>query len=209
MRRREFIGLLIGVAVAWPVAAHAQRPASKLYRIGMVETVTPALNVANLSAFRKGLRKRGYVEGKDFVIEYRSADGVAERFPQLASELVGLNVDLIVTRGTPAALAARDATTTISVVMAAIGEPVEAGLVASLGRPGGNVTGVSVFANELAGKRVEFFHELLPRSSRVALLNNMSNPVIPPQWEETKRAARDHQEDGGSSAYSRERARAR
>jgi putative ABC transport system substrate-binding protein len=190
MRRREFIGSLIGTAVTWPLAARAQQPASKLYRIGMLETVSSALNVGNLEAFREGLLELGYVEGKNYVIEYRSADGVAERFPQLASELVRLNVDLIVTRGTPAALAARDATTTIPVVMAAVGEPVGAGLVASLARPGGNVTGFIAFANELAGKRVELVKELLPGSSRVALLSNMSNPVTPPQWEETKSAAR-------------------
>jgi putative tryptophan/tyrosine transport system substrate-binding protein len=190
MKRREFILVIGGAALAWPVAARAQQPASKLYRIGMLETVSSALNVDNLEAFREGLLEIGYVEGKNYVIEYRSADGAAERFPQLASELVRLNVDVIVTRGTPAALAARDASTTIPVVMAAVGEPVGAGLVASLARPGGNVTGFSVFANELAGKRVELVKELLPGSSRVALLNNMSNPVTPPQWEETKRAAR-------------------
>jgi putative ABC transport system substrate-binding protein len=186
MKRREFILLIGGAALAWPVAARAQQPASKLYHVGMLETVSSALNVDNLEAFREGLLELGYVEGKNYVIEYRSADGVAERFPQLASELVRLDVDVIVTRGTPASLAARDASTTIPVVMAAVGEPVGAGLVASLARPGGNVTGFSAFANELAGKRVEIVKELLPGSSRVALLNNMSNPVTPPQWEERR-----------------------
>jgi putative ABC transport system substrate-binding protein len=191
MRRREFIVLLTGTAMAWPIAVHTQQPASKLYRIGMLETVSPALNAANLNAFSKGLQELGYVEGKNCVIEYRSADGVAERFPHFAAELVRLKVDIIVTRGTPATQAANAATSTIPVVMASVGEPVEAGLVASLARPGGNVTGVSVFANELAGKRVELVNELLPGISRIALLNNMSNPVTPPQWEETKRAARE------------------
>src|SRR5215469_17754942 len=114
----------------WPLAGRAQQRASKLYRIGMLETVPSALNAANLTAFRKGLLELGYIEGKNYVIEYRSADGFPERFPQLASELVRLPVDLIVTRGTPAALAARDATTTIPVVMAASGDPVGVGLVA-------------------------------------------------------------------------------
>ena len=99
MRRREFILLLGGAAMAWPDAAYAQQPASKLYRIGILETVPSALNVANLEAFRKGLLELGYLEGKNYVIEYRSAEGFPERFPQLASELVRLPVDLIVTRG--------------------------------------------------------------------------------------------------------------
>ena len=189
MRRREFIGNLIGTAVAWPIAASAQQPVSKLYRIGMLETVSPALNAANLNAFRNGLKERGYVEAKDYVIEYRSADGVAERFPHFAAELVRLKVDVIVTRGTPATQAAKAATITVPVVMAAVGDPVGVGLVASLARPGGNITGFSLFYNELAGKRVELVKELIQGSSRVALLYNMSNPVIPPQWEDTKRVA--------------------
>jgi putative tryptophan/tyrosine transport system substrate-binding protein len=133
MRRRDFISLLSGAVIAWPLVARAQQPASKLYRIGMLETVRSTLNVANLDAFRKGLRELGYVEGKDYVIEYRSADGVAERFPQFATELVRLKVNLIITRGTPAAQAAKGATTTIPVVMAASG--VGIGLVASLAQP--------------------------------------------------------------------------
>jgi putative ABC transport system substrate-binding protein len=191
MRRREFIGLLIGVAVAWPVAARAQRPASKLYRIGILETVPSALNVANLEAFRKGLLELGYFEGKNYVIEYRSAEGFPERFPQLASELVRFPVDFIVTRGTPAALAARDATSNIPVVMASTGDPVGVGLVASLARPGGNITGLSSFSTELAGKRIELVKELLPGISRVGLLANMSNPALSLSWEETKRVARE------------------
>jgi putative ABC transport system substrate-binding protein len=143
-----------------------------------------------MNAFRKGLLELGYFEEKNYVIEYRSADGVAERFPHFAAELVSLKVDVIVTRGTPAAQAAKSATTTIPVVMAAIGEPLGVGVVASFARPGGNVTGSSAFNIELAGKRVELVKELIPGISRVALLSNMTNPVTPPQWEETKRAAR-------------------
>jgi putative ABC transport system substrate-binding protein len=175
----------------WPLTAHAQQPPSKLYRIGMLETVSPALNAANLNAFRKGLIERGYVEEKNYVIDYRSADGIAERFPQLAAELVRLKVDLIITRGTPATLAAKSATTTIPVVMASSGDPLGVGLVDSLAHPGSiNVTGFSTYSTELAKKRVELVKELIPGASRMALLSNMSNPVTPPQWEETKRSAR-------------------
>jgi putative ABC transport system substrate-binding protein len=189
MRRRGFICCLIGTAVAWPLAAQAQQPASTLYRIGMLETVPSALNAANMNAFRKGLLELGYVEGKNYVIEYRSADGFPERFPQLAAELVRLPVDIIVTRGTAAPLAARDATTTIPIVMAGSGDPLGVGLVASLAHPGGNITGSSSFGTELAAKRIELVTELLPGISRVGLLANMSNPAYPIIWKETKRAA--------------------
>jgi putative tryptophan/tyrosine transport system substrate-binding protein len=190
IKRRMFIALLGSGVMTWPSIPHAQQPTAKPFRIGVLETVAASQNSANWNAFRKGLQERGYEEGKNLVIEYRSADGVAERFPHFAAELVSLGVDLIVTRGTPAAQAAKTATAFIPVVMVAIGEPVRAGVIASLPRPGGNVTGFSTFSTELAGKRVELVKELLPGSSRVALLNNMSNPVTPPQWEETKRAAR-------------------
>ncbi len=187
MKRREFITILGGAAVAWPLAARAQQPA-KTYRIGMLETVSPALNAAQLDAFRKGLRELGYVEGQTYTIEYRSADGQAERFPDLAAELVRLGVDLIVTRGTPATIAARNATGTIPVVMASVGEPLL--VVDSLARPGSNVTGLSAFVNVMTSKRLELTKELVPAISRIALFHNMSNPVAPPQWEETKTAAR-------------------
>lgn len=190
MRRRDLIVLLCGAVVVRPLVALAQQPASKFYRIGMLETVPSAFNATNLNAFRSGLQELGYAEGRNYVIEYRSADGFPERFPQLASELVGLPVDLVVTRGTPAALAAKEATKTIPVVMAASGDPVGAGVVASLARPGGNITGSSAHSTELAAKHIEIVTELLPGTSRVGLMANMSNPVSPPQWEETKTAAR-------------------
>jgi putative ABC transport system substrate-binding protein len=190
IRRRLFIALLASGIMVWPCITRAQRPTSSPFRIGVLETVAATLSSANWDAFRRGLQERGYEEGKDFVIEYRSADGVAERFPQFADELVRLGVDLIITRGTPATQAAKSATAKIPIVMAPVGEPVGTGVVASLARPGGNVTGFSAFSNELAGKRVELVKELLPASSRVALLNNMSNPVTLPQWEETMWAAR-------------------
>jgi ABC-type uncharacterized transport system substrate-binding protein len=186
MRRREFITLIGGVA-AWPFGARAQQP-TKHYRIGILETISPALNVAHLQAFRNGLRELGYVEGQTYTIEYRSADGQAERFPKLASELVHLGVDLIVVRGTPAAIAAKNATTTIPVIMASVGDPLL--VVDSLARPGGNVTGLSAFVNEMISKRLELIKELVPAMSRIGLFANMSNPVSPPQWEETKTMAR-------------------
>jgi putative tryptophan/tyrosine transport system substrate-binding protein len=187
VNRREFI-LLFGSA-AWPLGARAQQT-GRVWRIGVLETVSAALNVSNFDAFRRGLRELDYIEGRNYVIEYRSADGRAERFPELAAELVRLQVDLIVTRGTPAARAAKEATTQIPVVMAAIGEPLGVGVVASLARPGGNITGFSAFVTELSGKRVEILKEAFPGVSRIGFLNNMSNPVIPPQWDVTKNAAR-------------------
>jgi putative tryptophan/tyrosine transport system substrate-binding protein len=135
-RRREFIRLL-GGAATWPLAARAQQ--SKVYRIGLLETVSVTLNAANYNALRQGLRELGYVEGQNLVIDYRSADGRAGRFPDLATELVRRNVDLMITRGTPAALAAKNATATIPVVMTASGDPVGTHLVASLARPGGSM----------------------------------------------------------------------
>jgi putative tryptophan/tyrosine transport system substrate-binding protein len=187
VRRRKFITLLGGAVVAWPVAARAQQP-TKSYRIGMLETISASLNAAHLDAFRKGLRELGYVEGKNYTIEYRSADGHAERFPELAAELVRLGVDLIVVRGTPGTIAAKNATGTIPVVMASVGDPLL--IVDSLAHPGRNVTGLSAFVNEMTSKRIGLMKELVPAMSRIALFANMSNAVSPPQWEETKTAAR-------------------
>ena len=189
MDRRAFIGSLAGGLLAAPLAAEAQQ-AGKVYRIGMLETRSTILNMANIDAFRQGLLELGYKEGQNLEIVYRSSDGRDERFPGLASELVRLQVDLILTRGTPAALAAKSASQTIPVVMAASGDPVGSGLVASLGRPGGNVTGLSLYNVEIYAKRVELLRELVPRLTRIAGLFNMSNPVLPLQWKEVERAAR-------------------
>jgi putative ABC transport system substrate-binding protein len=188
IERRAFVAgslCLLGASLA----AGAQ-PAGRAYRIGMLQNAPAALNTANLDAFRRGLRELGYVEGQNVVIEYRSADGRDERFANLATELVRLNVDLIVTRGTPAALAAKNATGTIPVVMAGIGDPVGQGVVASLARPGGNITGLSGLNTEIYGKRVELLRELLPGATRVAAIFNMSNASHPPQWKELELAAR-------------------
>jgi len=187
MDRRTFIGGVAGSLLAAPLAAPAQQ-AGKVYRVGILEPIPAAQNAANLDALRKGLRELGYVEGQNLIIEYRSADGRAERFPELASELVRLKVDLLVTRGTPAARAAKNATGTIPVVMATMGDP--RAIVASFAHPGGNITGVTTFSTELQAKRIELLKELVPNLSRVALLHNMGNPAAPPEWEETKTAAR-------------------
>jgi putative tryptophan/tyrosine transport system substrate-binding protein len=186
MDRRTFIGGVAGGLLAAPLGTRAQQ-VGKVYRIGILEPIPAAQNAANLDALRKGLRDLGYVEGRNLVIEYRSADGRAERFPDLATELVRLKVDLIVTRGTPATNAAKSATETIPVVMAAM-RPLA--VVASLAQPSGNITGVTTFSTELTGKRIELLKELVPNLSRVALLHNMGNPAAPPEWDEVKTAAR-------------------
>lgn len=187
MDRRAFIGGVAGGLIATPLAARAQQ-VGRIYRIGLLESVPAAQNAANLDALRKGLRDLGYVEGRNLIIEYRSAEGRAERFPDLASELVRLRVDLIVTRGTPAAMAAKDATETIPLLMATMGDP--RAIVTSFAHPGGNITGVTTFSTELTAKRIELVKEMVPNLSRVGLLHNMGNPAAPPEWEETKRAAR-------------------
>jgi len=166
--------------------AHAQKETTR--RIGVLYLGAPHSN-PNFDVFVQGLRELGYVEKQNYILEYRSADGDAQRFPELATELVRLRVDLIITRGTPAAQAAKNVTETVPIVMAAIGDPLGVGVVASLARPGGNVTGLSAFVTELSGKRVEIMKELLPSISRVALLQNMGNPVSPPQWEAMKTVA--------------------
>ena len=185
MRRREFITLLGGAAAAWPLAARAQ---AKVYAIGILETVPRAQNQANFAALLNGLRELGYVEGQNLASTTARPTAKASVSPSVA-ELVRNRVDLIVTRGTPAARAAKAATTTVPIVMAAIGEPLGVGVVASLARPGGNVTGLSAFVTELSGKRIELLKETFSSVSTVGFLNNLGNPVAPPQWEATRAVA--------------------
>jgi putative tryptophan/tyrosine transport system substrate-binding protein len=170
-----------------PLPLSAQS-SSKIWRIGVLETTSMALNAPNFDAFRQSLRHLGYVEGQNLIIEYRSAEGRGEHFPELAADLLHLNVDVIVTRGTPAVLAAKKATTTTPIVMAAMGEPLM--VVASLAHPGGNITGLSGYTTDLEAKRVEVIKELIPGAVRIAGLYNMGNPVVPPQWSELQTAAR-------------------
>ena len=162
--------LVLGV-MAVPVPAGAT-PGTKPHRIGFLGNSTAALERNLVEPFRQGLRERGYVEGQDVVIEYRWAEGNYERFPGLIAELIGLKVDVIVTAGTPAALAVKRATTTIPVVMIAVGDPVGTGLIASLARPGGNVTGLTSIAADLEGKRLELLREVIPRLTRLSVLWN-------------------------------------
>jgi len=189
MKRREFIALLGGTAVAWPLAARAQQ-AGKVHRIGVLETISTTLNVANFYALREGLRQLGYAEGQNLVIEYRSADGRDDRFPGLARELLALKVDVIVTRGTPAAKAVKNATSTVPVVMTASGDPVGVGLVTSLARPGGNITGLSAIVGELSPKRLELIREIVPGLARIAVLANTSNDAVRRDWARIETAAR-------------------
>ncbi len=169
--RRAFLGMLAGNFFAAPLAASAQQ-AAKVPRIGYLVTGSPESpeTRAVLAAFRQGLREHGYVEGQNIVIEYRAAEGKMERLPDLAAELAALKVDLIVAPNTPAARAARQATTTIPIVAPVMGDPIGDGLVASLARPGGNITGLTFLGPELVPKRLQVFKEALPKVSRVAAL---------------------------------------
>ena len=167
--------LLGGAAAAWPLAARAQ-PSGKTYRIGFLGPGSYAERKRDIDALQTGLRRLGYEEGKNIVIEYRWADGRYERLPELTAELVKLNVDVLVTVGTPGALAAKQATSTIPIVLAAVGDPVAAGIVDSLARPGGNVTGLTFFFVEICAKRVELIKEAIPALSRIAVLINPANP---------------------------------
>jgi len=177
MRRREFISL-VGGAAAWPVVARAQ-PSGKMYRIGFLGVTSPAEYRRLVDTFLTGLRQLGYEEGKNIGIHYRWAEDRFDRLPALAAELVKLNVDVIVTHSTPGALAAKQATTTIPIVMAAVADPVASGLVASLARPGGNLTGMTFFVPEVCAKRVELIKEAIPTLIRVAFFVNPANPSHP------------------------------
>jgi putative ABC transport system substrate-binding protein len=191
MKTRRELLLALGAGLAWPLASRAQqatKPAPRLFRVGMLEASSQSSNRANFEAFRDGLRDLGYVEGQNLVIDYRSADGRAERFPDFVADLMRLKADAIVVRGTPAALAAKLAAP-IPVVMAASADPVRLGIVASLSRPGGNVTGLTTQVRELTVRRLELLKEVAPHLARVGNLLNMSNPAGVTQWKESEAAA--------------------
>ncbi len=174
MKRREFIGL-VGGAAAWPLTASAQQAGGKIVTIGIlaIEPWPP------IDTFRHALDDLGYIEGKTVRFEYRYAKGHNERLPELANDLVGLNVDVILTWGTDAVLAAKQATTTIPIVMGAIGDPLGIGIVTNMARPGGNITGSSSRAAELESKRLQLLKEVVPGLSRVAILFNPTNHYMP------------------------------
>jgi putative ABC transport system substrate-binding protein len=187
--RREFIMLLGSAAATWPLPIGAQ-PSRKSPRIGVLLPGTPTSFAPRAKAFLGGLRDLGYVEGQTIAIEWKWGEDRIERFPELAAELVRANVDVIVTGGTSAATALKGATTTIPIVMAIIGDPVAAGLVDSLARPGGNVTGFSIIAPELGAKRLELLKEIVPDVFSVAVLLNPKNPQSRIELNEMQAAAR-------------------
>jgi putative ABC transport system substrate-binding protein len=181
IQRRKFLATLLGGAAAWPLAARAQQP--KVPTIGV-------LVIGNISPeefwreFRQGLRDLGYIEGQNIRFEFRSAEGQINRLPELAAELVRLKVDVIVTWFTPTAVAAKQATREIPIVMAETGDPIGTGLVASLPRPGGNVTGIAAVTAELAGKSVQLIRDMLPSARRVTALANATDPFSKPFLEQ-------------------------
>jgi len=171
MRRRKFITLIGGAAVAWPLAARAQQ-AGKVWRIGFLSAISREASFRSYAALRQGMRELGYVEGKDFVIEWRSVEGKYERFPEIVGELVQLKLDVIVTGVTAALPPLRRATSTIPIVMAYSTDPVGNGLVASLVRPGGNITGLAGSSDDSSPKQLELLTTVVPNVSRVGLLGN-------------------------------------
>jgi putative tryptophan/tyrosine transport system substrate-binding protein len=173
MRRREFITLLGGAAAAWPLSARAQ-PA-KTARIGFLGLVSASSHASRIAALRAGLRDLGWIEGRNLFIEFRWAEGHYDRLPALAEELLRLNIDVLVTHGAAGALAAKKATLTIPIVITAVGDMLALGLISSLSRPGGNITGLSLFAAELTAKRLELVKEAVPSVTRVAILLNPGN----------------------------------
>ena len=179
MRRREFITLLGGAAAAWPLAARAQQP-GKMARIGFLGSATAAGSAESVKALRAGLRDFGHVEGRNIVIEFRWAEGKYDRLSDLVAELIRLNVDLIVTHGTPGTRTAKQATTTIPIVMAISGDAIATGIVTSLAQPEANLTGSTFFLPELNAKRLELLKEACPQVARVAALSNPDNPVSKP-----------------------------
>jgi putative ABC transport system substrate-binding protein len=185
MSRRHFITLL-GGAAGWPLAARGQQP--KVWRIGVLAPVPPT--PATLSAFRDGMRGRGYIEGQNLSIDVRWPQGSFDQDPSVVTELVNNNVDVIVAWATPATIAARRATSTIPIVMAGVGDPVGSGFIASLARPGGNITGLTNISVDLSAKLMELFAELVPGMKRVGVVQNPNNPGTPVLLRETEDAVR-------------------
>ena len=189
MRRREFITLLGGAAAAWPLAARAQQ-AGKLPTIGLLGATTPAAQSQLTAAFVQRLRELGWIEGRTVTIEYRWAEGRSERFTEFAVEFVRLKVDVILTHNTPPVLAAKQVTSVIPIVFATAADPVGTGVVASLARPGSNVTGLSSQTPDTAGKRIELLREVIPGLRRLAILANVDNSYVALEMAEVQAATR-------------------
>ena len=187
--RRELLAALGGAAAAWPLAARAQQ-SGKLQTIGFMGQSTRSAASEWVAPFVQRLRELGRIEGRTVTIEYRWAEGREERIAQIAAEFVRLKVDIVVTSGTPEVLAAKQATSVIPIVFATAGDPVANGLIDSLARPGGNVTGLSLQSNDIAGKRLGLLREVVPGLSRLAILANVSNPFSVLELGETRAAAR-------------------
>ena len=187
--RRELLAALGGAAAAWPLAARAQQ-SGKLQTIGFMGQSTRSAASEWVAPFVQRLRELGRIEGRTVTIEYRWAEGREERIAQIAAEFVRLKVDIIVTSGTPEVLAAKQATSVIPIVFATAGDPVANGLIDSLARPGGNVTGLSLQSNDIAGKRLGLLREVVPGLGRLAILANVSNPFSVLELGETRAAAR-------------------
>jgi len=176
MNKRRQIIVALGAGLLTVARGALAQQTRKVPQIGYVGNSTLALESELVEGFRLGLRERGYVEGKTVLVHYRWAEGKIDALPALVAELIALKVDVLVTSGTPAALAAKKATATLPIVMAAVGDAVGTGIVPSLARPGGNITGLSTLYNQLEGKRIQILHELVPRMKRIALLTNPANP---------------------------------
>jgi putative ABC transport system substrate-binding protein len=188
VKRREFITLLGGAAAAWPLAARAQQ-ADKLPTVGFMGSTTLSTLGPRVAAFVQRLRELGWIENRTVAIEYRWAEGRSERYRELVSELVQRKVDVIVTMGTPNVIAAKQATAVIPIVFVTISDPVGSGLVASLARPGGNLTGLSIQSPDIAGKRLALLREVVPGLGRVAFMGNIDNPFVSLEMREVQTAA--------------------
>jgi len=188
VNRRDFVTLL-GGALAWPIAARAQQSA-RLPTIGFLGTATFSTQGARVAAFVQRLRELGWIENRTVAIEYRWAEGRRERDGEIAAEFVRLKADVIVTSGTPTVIAARQVAAAIPIVFVAVADPVGSGLVASLARPGGNVTGLSAQSPDIAGKRLALLREVAPDLRRVAFMGNVDNPFVLAEWREVQAAAR-------------------
>jgi putative tryptophan/tyrosine transport system substrate-binding protein len=191
MRRREFITLIGSASAAWPLAVRAQQPASAGRRLGvLLGTSAEAFKSGGmLEALTQGMKEYGWVDGQSITFEYRFVDGNADALPKLAAELVQLRVDVILTDGTSATQAAKNATQTVPIVMAAVNDPVASGFIASFKRPGGNITGLALLTSEIAGRRLQLLTEMVPDLARVAVLSNPLNPSDALLLKQTQAAA--------------------